>query len=167
MRIGAHVSAAGGLANAVATARRLQCETFQVFVSNPRGWALPPFDPGGDERFRELAAAAGLRPVFIHAPYLVNFASTSDQFRERSRALVAATLARGAAMGAAGVVVHANDSAEPAGACRDHHARVGTGAIGLTGFLAILAHPGLARLPVVIETPGSDQERAADIARLK
>jgi endonuclease IV len=37
----------------------------------------------------------------------------------------------------------------------------------MAGFAAILAHPRLASLPVVIETPGSDQERAADVASLK
>jgi deoxyribonuclease-4 len=271
-RSGAHVSAAGGPAKAVVSARKLGCEALQLFVSNPRGWLLPPTDPAGDERFRQLAAEAALYPTFIHAPYLVNFASTSDRFRERSGELVAATLARGDAMGAAGVVVHAgsamgtgrargiarvreavlplldgagdaallfeltagggeaiaarfeqmaellavcgdhprlkvcfdtchahaagydlscpaaasaaldelfavlgervalvhaNDSAAPAGSGRDHHARIGKGEIGMSGFGAILAHPRLADLPVVIETPGSDQERAADVATLK
>jgi deoxyribonuclease-4 len=272
MRIGAHVSSSGGLCHSVAVGRELGCETIQVFLSNPRGWALPADDPEGDGRFRELAAAADQHPVFVHAPYLVNFASKSDQFRERSGVLVARTMARGAAIGAAGVVVHsgsamgagreagiarirsavmpllepedgpdllfeltagagdavaarfdemaelldalddhprlrvcfdtchayaagydlarpdtaaatldelfavlgwrvalvhANDCAEPLGAQRDHHARIGAGEIGMTGFTAILAHPGLADLPVIIETPGTREERAADVARLR
>lgn len=37
----------------------------------------------------------------------------------------------------------------------------------MAGFTAILAHPGLVDLPVVIETPGTTKERAADIARLR
>lgn len=44
---------------------------------------------------------------------------------------------------------------------------MGAGEIGIGGFTALLAHPGLASLPVLIETPGNDHERAADIARLK
>jgi deoxyribonuclease IV len=107
VRVGAHVPVAGGLGRALAHARASGCEAFQVFVSNPRAWAPPVTDPRGDERFRAATADAGLGPVFVHAPYLVNFASTSDQTWARSRSLVAATMARGAAIGAAGVVVHA------------------------------------------------------------
>ena len=107
VRVGAHVPAAGGLAKALAHARAAGCEAFQVFVSNPRGWAPPAADPEGGERFRAATAEAGLGPVFVHAPYLANLASTSDQTWSRSRSLVAATLERAAAIGAAGLVVHA------------------------------------------------------------
>ena len=107
MRIGAHVSVAGGLERAVGNARAAGCESLQVFVSNARGWAPPPVDPAADERFRADLQAAGLGPLFVHAPYLVNFASASPLTRERSREVVAATLAKAAAIGATGVVVHA------------------------------------------------------------
>ncbi|HEX3202799.1 MAG TPA: TIM barrel protein, partial [Actinomycetes bacterium] len=107
MRIGAHVSVAGGLDRAVGNATAVGCESLQVFVSNARGWAPPPVDPAADERFRADLQAAGLGPLFVHAPYLVNFASASPVTRARSREVVAATLAKAAAVGAAGVVVHA------------------------------------------------------------
>ena len=107
MRVGAHVPAGGGLARAVAHARAAGCEAFQMFVSNPRAWAPPACDPDGGELFRAATAAAGLGPVFVHAPYLVNLASTSDETWRRSASLVAATAARAAELGAAGVVVHA------------------------------------------------------------
>ena len=107
MRIGAHVSVAGGLERAVGNASAVGCESLQVFVSNARGWAPPPVDPAGDERFRDDLEAARLGPLFVHAPYLVNLASASPVTRERSREVVAATLAKAAAIGAAGVVVHA------------------------------------------------------------
>jgi deoxyribonuclease IV len=110
VRIGAHVSVAGGLANAVGNAGDVGCESLQVFVSNARGWAPPPVDPAGDRRFRAGVAEAGLGPLFVHAPYLVNFASASPVTRERSREVVAATLAKAASIGAAGVVVHAGQA---------------------------------------------------------
>ena len=110
MRIGAHVSVAGGLAKAVGNARDAGCESLQVFVSNARGWAPPPVDPAGDERFRADLDDAGLGPLFVHAPYLVNFASATPLTRERSREVVAATLAKAASIGAAGVVVHAGQA---------------------------------------------------------
>jgi deoxyribonuclease-4 len=110
VRIGAHVSVAGGLARAVGNARDAGCESLQVFVSNARGWAPPPVDPAGDERFRTNLDEAGLGPLFVHAPYLVNFASATPLTRERSREVVSATLAKAAAIGAAGVVVHAGQA---------------------------------------------------------
>jgi deoxyribonuclease IV len=110
VRIGAHVSVAGGLSRAVGNARAVGCESLQVFVSNARGWAPPPVDEAGDERFRADLAEAGLGPLFVHAPYLVNFASASPVTRERSSQAVAAALAKAAGIGAAGVVVHAGQA---------------------------------------------------------
>jgi deoxyribonuclease-4 len=271
VRIGAHVSVAGGLHRAVGNALAAGCESLQVFTSNARGWAPPPLDPAADERFRADLDQAGLGPLFVHAPYLVNFASASPVTRERSREVVAATLAKAAAIGAAGVVVHAgaalasgraaglastreallplaatvagpdlvleltagtrgalasrfeeiaellaacdhhprlkvcmdtchaqaagydlgdpagatkaldelfatlgdrvvlihaNDSRDPVGAGRDRHCPIGTGTIGDPGFAAVLAHPGLATLPVITETTGDPDQLAADLTRL-
>jgi deoxyribonuclease-4 len=105
--IGAHVSVAGGLLNAVANAREAGCEAFQVWVSSARAWKPPALDPAVDHRFRELVAESGLGPVFVHAAYLVNLASTRPATFDSSVAAVAATLDKAAAIGAAGVVVHA------------------------------------------------------------
>jgi deoxyribonuclease-4 len=110
VRIGAHIPVAGGPARAVRYAREVGCEAVQVFVSNPRGWAPPRADPARDERFRAGLAAAGIGPLFVHASYMVNFATVNDAFYERSRSLVAVTLERAAGIGAAGVVVHAGQA---------------------------------------------------------
>jgi deoxyribonuclease-4 len=64
------------------------------------------------------------------------------------------------------VLVHANDSRDPVGAGRDRHCPIGTGTIGDAGFAAVLAHPGLADLPVVTETTGDPDQMAADVRRL-
>lgn len=64
-------------------------------------------------------------------------------------------------------VVHANDSLGEVGSRRDRHAPIGGGTIGEAGFRALLAEPHLAGCPFLVETPGSDEHRAADLARLK
>ena len=107
VRVGVNASVAGGVDRAVANAVAAGSETLQLFVSNARGWAELAADPAADERFGKQLAAAGLGPVWVHAPYLVNFASTSDDTRRRSAAITAWTLDRAAALGASGVVVHA------------------------------------------------------------
>jgi deoxyribonuclease-4 len=112
--LGTHVTVGKGLVTgALAKARELGCEAFQVFTGNPRGWALSPGDPRQDAAFR--AAAADLR-VFIHAPYLVNLGSPTPATYERSVATVAHNLRRAAEIGAEGVVVHTGSFVDPASA---------------------------------------------------
>ncbi|WP_160005629.1 deoxyribonuclease IV [Nocardioides sp. AX2bis] len=104
--VGTHVPVGKGLvAGALARAEQLGCEAFQVFVGNPRGWALSAGDAAEDARFAAMTAERGLR-VFVHTPYLVNLGSPTAATVERSVALVAHNLARAARMGAEGVVVH-------------------------------------------------------------
>ena len=63
-------------------------------------------------------------------------------------------------------LIHANDSRDQVGAGRDRHCPIGTGTIGDQGFTALLAHPGLATLPVITETTGDLAQMTADLARL-
>ncbi len=107
-RIGAHVLVAGGLAAGLRYAAGVGAEVIQVFAANPRGWARPAPDAAADAAFREQAA--GL-PVFVHAPYLVNVASPDPVVWQRSVDALAHSLARGAAIGARGVVVHTGSAA--------------------------------------------------------
>lgn len=250
-------------------------EAVQIFLSNPRGWALPAGDPQADALFRDGVAEHGLS-VLIHSAYLVNLGSPTPLTYERSVASVAYALARGAAVGASGVVVHtgscvtaggrdaalrqvreallpmldalpdsapdiwleptagqgqslaagvddlapyldaldhhprigicldtchafaaghnlavpggmkatidllvsvvglgrlaavhANDSMDVCGAYRDRHERIGAGHIGLEPFRELLAHPAVAGIPVVLETPGGPDAHAADVALLQ
>jgi deoxyribonuclease-4 len=111
--IGTHVLVGKGLVDgAVANADEVGCETFQVFVGNPRGWALSAGKPAEDARFRDLMAERGTR-TFIHAPYLVNLGSPTPATYERSVASVAHNLKRAAEIGAEGVVVHTGSFVDP------------------------------------------------------
>jgi apurinic endonuclease APN1 len=51
------------------------------------------------------------------------------------------------------VCLHLNDSAVPLGACRDRHADIGKGYIGIEGFRQIVNNPNLKNLPGILETP--------------
>ncbi|GAA4230254.1 deoxyribonuclease IV [Actinomadura meridiana] len=104
--VGAHVPVAGGLATGgLKYAAEIGAEAIQVFVANPRGWALPEGKPAQDEKLR----AADL-PVYVHTPYLVNFGSPSPETLAKSIASVRHSLTRGHAIGARGVVVHTGSS---------------------------------------------------------
>ncbi|MFI7532215.1 deoxyribonuclease IV [Streptosporangium sp. NPDC049376] len=100
--IGGHVSVAGGLATGgLRAASEIGAEVIQVFVTNPRGWALAEGDPAEDALLRE----SGM-PCFVHAPYLVNMGSPNQQTLDRSADTVRHCLRRAHAIGARGVVVH-------------------------------------------------------------
>ncbi|MEU5160380.1 deoxyribonuclease IV [Streptomyces sp. NPDC020875] len=104
--VGGHVPVAGGLATTgLGTAREIGAETVQVFVANPRGWATPAGRPDQDEAFRERCAAEGILP-WIHAPYLINFGSHTEETARRSVVSMRHSLRRGREIGAPGVVVH-------------------------------------------------------------
>jgi deoxyribonuclease IV len=274
--IGVHAFAAGGLARgALRYAADVGAEAMQVFVSNPRSWALSPGEPGQDRALRDHVAATGL-PLFVHAPYLINVGSPDPLTRERSIASLGHSLRRGAAIGARGIVVHtgsaaggdrdkslrhvrdsllplldslpdggpdlllepmagqgqqlcrqagdlgpyldnlgwhpragvcldtchlfaaghdlaadggvaailaaladvldgpgrlrlvhANDSMDPCGSCRDRHQNIGAGLIGTAPFAELLRHPLAGQVPFIVETPGPQAAQAADVATLK
>jgi deoxyribonuclease-4 len=114
--VGSHVPTSGGLGKALAYGHEIGAGALQVFVSNPRGWAPSAGDPAQDEAFRSDCARSGI-PVYVHAPYLVNFGSPTEVTLTRSVAAVEHAMRRGLAIGAKGVVVHAGSAV--AGAHRD------------------------------------------------
>ncbi|GII59951.1 putative endonuclease 4 [Sphaerisporangium krabiense] len=100
--IGGHVLVAGGLATGgLKYAAQIEAEVVQVFVTNPRGWALAEGRPAEDAALRESPL-----PVFIHTPYLVNVGSPSADVLEKSLTSIRHALRRGVETGALGVVVH-------------------------------------------------------------
>jgi deoxyribonuclease-4 len=104
--VGTHVPVGRGLATGLLPrAATLEAETVQVFVGNPRGWALSAGAPAEDLAFREACRGSGMR-VFVHTPYLVNLGSPTDATYQRSLATVAHNLRRAVQIGAEGVVVH-------------------------------------------------------------
>ena len=83
-RIGIHTSSAGGVQNAAERAYRLGCNTFQIFSSSPRQWA--PYELGVPQcaEMNRLRARYDLKPLVIHTNYLVNLASSSELFLQKS-----------------------------------------------------------------------------------
>jgi deoxyribonuclease-4 len=101
VRIGVHVHDGDPLALARATGS----DAVQFFLGDPQGWKAPTF-PGGDAAaLREAIAASGV-DAFIHAPYVINVASTNNRIRIPSRKLLAQQLEAAASIGAKGLIVH-------------------------------------------------------------
>ena len=105
MKIGAHVSTAGGLHTAFKRAADLQAETIQVFASSPRAWKFRELKPDVVAKFHEGAESTGIGPIFIHGSYLVNIAGAPDLV-EKSVACLVRNMEVAAEIGAVGVVFH-------------------------------------------------------------
>ncbi|WP_157244527.1 deoxyribonuclease IV [Nonomuraea typhae] len=100
--IGGHVSVAGGLATGgLAFMADIGAEMMQVFVTNPRSWALTAGKPDEDAKLAESGVES-----YIHLPYLVNFGSPNPETLANSVTLTRYTLRRAVETGAKGVVVH-------------------------------------------------------------
>ena len=108
--VGAHVMTARGLARGgLSYADDAGARAVQVFVGNPRGWALSDGDPEQDAAFVAGCAERGV-PAFVHTPFLVNVGSPTEATVERSLASITHNLRRGAVLGCPGVVVHAGSA---------------------------------------------------------
>jgi deoxyribonuclease-4 len=107
MLIGAHVSTAGGLDNAIERGVETGSEAIQIFHQSPRMWRPTRYSDEDYERFREAFEASSLEAVVIHAVYLINCASKEREIRAKSIASLTHALRVGTGIGAAGVVLHA------------------------------------------------------------
>jgi deoxyribonuclease IV len=106
MRIGAHMSIAGGVSKAVERAVAHGCEALQIFTKNASQWRGKPLDRAEITLFRRRIDETGITPVVSHASYLINLATTFPVLREQSLAAFVDELDRADALGLLGVVIH-------------------------------------------------------------
>ena len=106
MLIGAHVSPAGGPANAVQRGVERGCDAIQFFNQSPRAWRPRVYSPDEIDEFRAAMADSRLEAMMIHAVYLLNCASEDKEIRGKSLTALIAALQVGAALGAHCVVLH-------------------------------------------------------------
>jgi deoxyribonuclease-4 len=106
MLIGAHVSTAGGLENAIGRGEDLACESIQIFNQSPRMWRPTSYGEEDFAAFKEAMAGSPIEAVVIHAVYLINCASKDRELRRKSLGSLTRALRIGDGIGAAGVVLH-------------------------------------------------------------
>jgi deoxyribonuclease-4 len=103
---GAHVSAAGGISNAIDHIEEIRGDAVQVFTQSPRMWKPTAHTDEEVERFRTRRKEAKVGAVLCHALYLVNLASRDRQIRKKSRVALRATMETARAIDADAVVFH-------------------------------------------------------------
>ena len=102
LRIGAHVEQADPIAEAEARGVPL----VQFFLGDPQGYKGPEIRyAAGAAALRADAEAAGV-DLYVHAPYIVNVATTNNRIRIPSRKLLQQHMDAAAEIGAKGLIVH-------------------------------------------------------------
>ena len=105
-RIGGHVSIAGGLLNAIENTKKIGGNCMQIFAGSPRLWLRKQFPENQVNDFKKELQTYNLGPVFIHALYLVNLASTNKEILDKSINSLIIDMQNGAIIKSAGVIVH-------------------------------------------------------------
>src|SRR6478609_4963131 len=149
--IGAHVDQS----DPIAEARARGMAHVQFFLGDPQGYKGPEFQyAGGAGALRADAETAGIG-LYVHAPYIVNVATTNNRIRIPSRKLLQQHMDAAAEIGARGLIVHGghvNNDDDPA--------------VGFDNWRKAIEATDL-KIPLLIEnTAGGDNAMARHLDRI-
>jgi deoxyribonuclease-4 len=151
LSLGAHVDQV----DPVAEAEAREADHVQFFLGDPQGYKGPEVRyAGGADGLRKDAEAAGIG-LYVHAPYIVNVATTNNRIRIPSRKLLQQHIDAAAEIGARGLIVHGghvNKSDDPE--------------IGFDNWRKAVASTDL-KVPLLIEnTAGGDNAMTRQLERI-
>src|ERR1041385_538483 len=106
MRIGSHVSIAGGIWNAPGNAAKVGAEVFQVFSRSPHGGPVKPIDEETIAKFGAEMKKHKLDTFYIHTPYFINLSSVKSNIYYGSISVVRQELDRGSLLGCKAIMTH-------------------------------------------------------------
>ena len=102
LSLGAHVDQSDPIGAALDRGATLS----QFFLGDPQGYKGPEFAyDGGAEALRAAAEEHGI-DLYVHAPYIINVATTNNRIRIPSRKLLQQHVDAAASIGAKGLIVH-------------------------------------------------------------
>src|SRR5437868_11057742 len=109
IKLGAHISIAGGHHNALTRGSDICCTAIQVFSKNASQWQAKPISPEDATLFKETREKVGYSPgdLLVHDSYLINLATPDDALWEKSLAAFGDELDRCALLGIPALVTHA------------------------------------------------------------
>ena len=106
MRFGVHMPQKGGFKSNVERVAGLGCRTIQIFPGNPTGWKMGKLEPEEIAKRAALLEEKAIDPLVIHSAYLINLATTSEDFLAKSRKLLRETMERAAFYRSPYVILH-------------------------------------------------------------
>ncbi len=149
--VGAHVDQTDPIAEALSRGTTL----VQFFLGDPQSYKGPEVRfEGGADALRAAAEAAGV-DLYVHAPYIVNVATTNNRIRIPSRKLLQQHLDAAAQIGAKGLIVHGG-----------HVGKSDDPAVGFDNWRKAIEATDL-KIPLLIEnTAGGDNAMARHLDRI-
>jgi deoxyribonuclease IV len=105
-RIGMHLSTAGGVFTAAERAEAMGANTFQIFSSSPRMWRPSKISSAHCDQMKRLRTDYDCAPLVIHASYLINLCSQTEEVRRNSIVAFRGEVERALALGAEYLVLH-------------------------------------------------------------
>lgn len=106
MPLGAHMSIAGGIHQALFRGQGIGCETIQIFTKNSNRWQARPLTREDVRLFRAACEETGISPVLAHTSYLINLASPDEELWHKSTASFRVELERCAALDLPYLIFH-------------------------------------------------------------
>lgn len=105
-RIGGHVSIAGDLSFSLDRAQEIGADCLQIFAASPRSWTRSSFSTNKVKEFNKKIKERDLRPVYIHALYLINLASDNPDIYRKSMLALKSDMQSADLIKSDGVIVH-------------------------------------------------------------
>jgi deoxyribonuclease-4 len=105
-KIGAHVSASGGVEKAVERAAGIGANCVQVFSGSPRVWQRPKLEVVDADKVFSFEQKYDVQPIFTHSLYLINLASDNPDLVRKSTEALSFDLRFDAKLKGAGIIVH-------------------------------------------------------------
>jgi len=107
MRLGAHMSIAGGLFKAIESGDEINCESIQIFTKSNRQWAAKPLTEEDIKSFKEKRKKIkNIWPIFSHTSYLINLGAHNPETLQKSIDSMEIEINRAESLGLEYIVLH-------------------------------------------------------------
>ncbi|HEY5271727.1 MAG TPA: deoxyribonuclease IV [Acidimicrobiales bacterium] len=106
MKIGAHVSTAGGIATGIGRGEEIACDAIQIFTQSPRMWRPTNYTDEALDGYAAVEQASRIDGTYCHATYLINLATDSEELAAKSFECLVNNLIVGTRIDSKGVVLH-------------------------------------------------------------
>lgn len=106
MPIGAHMSIAGGVGNALIRGKDVGCDVIQIFTKSSNQWKVKPLADGEVKEFQKKREETGIWPAVAHNSYLINLASPDMELNQKSVDTMLIEMNRAEALDLPFIVMH-------------------------------------------------------------
>ena len=111
--VGAHVSIQGGFYKAVENGTEIGATAIQFFTKSNRQWYAKSITNNDVERYHEALKASAIQEVVVHAPYLINLCSHSQETQKKSIDGLIQEIERCAALSISYLILHPGSNPDP------------------------------------------------------